>query len=106
VHKRCLISVWLLLIFQIFFIKAIAMQIEQPEYILQLDMHSFPRVLVINGVIIEKDMSGRGSSSSQFPINHWIKNGENTFELHYGPEKFIKKRTNENSRCYASVWVK
>jgi len=105
-HKFCLTSTWLLFIFQIFFIKAMAMQIEQPEYYLKLDMHSFPRTLVINGVIIEKDLSGRGSSSSQFPINHWIKKGENTLELHYGPEKFIKKRTNEHSRCGVSVWVK
>jgi len=82
------------------------MQIEQPEYFLKLDMHSFPRTLVINGVVIEEDLSGRGSSASQFPINHWIKKGENTLELHYGPEKFIKKRTNEYSKCNVAVWVK
>ncbi|VAW55983.1 hypothetical protein MNBD_GAMMA07-2245 [hydrothermal vent metagenome] len=102
--KLTLISLWLIL--QLFTMKAMAMQIEEPEYFLQLDVHEFPRMLVVNGVVIEKDQSGKGTSATAFPINHWIKNGENTLELHYGPENFIKKRTHQNSRCNVSIVVK
>jgi len=82
-----------------------AMQINEPEYYVKLNMQNCPRIIDINGIVIERNMKGH-SSNAEYPINHWIKNGENTISFHYGPEDFVKSLTDDNSVCNAAVWVK
>lgn len=81
------------------------MKIAEPEYYVKLDMHSCPRTVIINGVIIEDNPDGY-SSSTEFPVNHWIRDGENTLELFMLSDEDMDEDVNETSRCNASVWVK
>jgi len=81
------------------------MQIEKPEYFIKLDMYACPRYVDINGIVIEDDISGR-ASASEFPINHFIRKGNNTISIHYAPDAYMKQKTNSDSRCNISVWVR
>lgn len=56
------------------------MKIDKPNYYLKLKMMSCPRIVTFNGVELESDMNGN-SNYSEYPINHFIRNGENIIEL-------------------------
>lgn len=104
-HKKNIHSVIFLILLQLLFTKVYAMQIHEPEYYLKLNMQACPRFVDINGIEVERNLDAQ-SSSAEIPINHWIRNGENTISFHYGPEDFVKARINEHSTCNFAVWVK
>ena len=82
-----------------------ALDIKEPEYFIALDMQQTARVVVVNGIEIEADFEG-GSNQTTYPINHWIKNGENTVEIVYGPKDFMQSLMDENSTNKVSILVR
>ena len=104
-YIKLLAKLTLLLTIELISTKAYTMQIIEPEYYVKLDMHSCPRTVIVNGVIIEDNPDGY-SSASELPINHWIRNGENTLELFLLSDQDMEEEVNETSKCNISVWVK
>lgn len=85
--------------------KVSAMKISEPEYYLKLDMVACPHVVLVNGVHVVQDYDGN-SNSSTYPLNHLIRNGENSFDLVVGPQEYMKDNMSEQSRCRAEIRVK
>lgn len=81
------------------------MTLHEPEYYVKLNMQGCPRVIAINGVEIEADLDGT-SNFSEYPINHWIRNGQNQIELLIGSDEYMKDAIGALSRCALEVRVK
>ncbi|PKF63507.1 hypothetical protein CW745_01255 [Psychromonas sp. psych-6C06] len=58
------------------------MNYKKPFYSLRLKSNNAGYYLVINGCIIEEH-NGIEPNQMEFPINQWIKNGENSFEIYH-----------------------
>jgi hypothetical protein len=99
------LKVFIFLLLQLIALKVNAMQIKKPEYFIKLDMYACPRFIDINGIVLEKDLKGL-ASTAEYPINHFIRKGENTISIHYAPDEYMKTTTNADSRCNISVWVR
>ncbi|VUD69415.1 hypothetical protein TDB9533_04782 [Thalassocella blandensis] len=84
---------------------ASAMKIDKPSYFVKLNMTNCPRMIVVNGIEIEQDFEG-SSNYSEYPINHYIKNGENKFELLVGEKDYMEDTTTTSSQCSAEIRVR
>ncbi len=82
-----------------------AMKIEKPNYFLKLEMAKCPRVIAVNGIELERDFSS-ASNYSEYPINHYIRNGKNTLEFMVGEEQYMKGNTDNTSSCKAEIRVR
>jgi hypothetical protein len=71
-----------------------------------MKVHSFgTRYRVyINGVMVYKDSEGRGQITTSFPLNHWMKSGENTLALEVYPDD-EGTPINEKSEVNAEIYV-
>lgn len=81
------------------------MKIEKPSYYIKLNMVQCPRLVSINGIELERDFS-RSNTHAEYPINPYIKNGENSFELVVGEQDFMKEKTGGNSKCVVNLLVR
>lgn len=106
---RCRLAVKSLVIFIILSLsgcdKVSAMKITEPEYYLKLDMVACAHVVLVNGFHMAQDFQGYGNTST-YPLNHLIRQGENTFDLVVGPQGYMEKNTSDQSRCRAEIRVK
>ena len=82
-----------------------AMKIEKPSYYIKLNMVNCPRLLTVNGIEIERDFAG-DTSYGEYPINHYIKNGENSVEFLVGEKDYMLENVNENSKGIVEVRVR
>ena len=81
------------------------MNIEEPSYYLQLDTKLCPHVITVNGIQITAEYEG-SADNSRFPINPYIRNGQNQFELQLPPEDELKQFLSKDSLCSATIGVK
>ena len=82
------------------------MTIEKPYYYAKVNMNNCPRAIAINGFEIERDLDGEGKLINEYPINPYIREGENTLELIFPNEEFMKDVSTFDSKCNVSIWVK
>ncbi len=81
------------------------MNINQPSYFLKLKMNECPRSVAVNGVEIEQDYAGDANYTA-YPINPYIRNGENTFELIVGEQEAMEDSTSSTTECIIEIRVK
>ena len=55
---------------------------QQPFYTLRLSAQNCGYMMAVNGCLIEEDQIGE-MINMEYPINHWLKNGENTFDIYH-----------------------
>lgn len=82
-----------------------AMKIEKPQYYVKLNMVGCPRIVTVNGFEIESDFDG-STNLTEYPINHLIKNGENSIELAVGEKDFVLESQTKESMCEIKVLLK
>ena len=58
------------------------MNFKQPFYTLRLNTQHCGYRLAVNGCLIDEDRVGQ-MNSMEYPINQWLKNGENTIDIHH-----------------------
>ncbi len=85
--------------------KSNSMNINQPSYFLKLKMNECPRSVAVNGVEIEQDYAGDANYTA-YPINPYIRNGKNTFELIVGEQEDMEESTSETTECIVEIRVK
>ncbi|CAA0103993.1 Uncharacterised protein [BD1-7 clade bacterium] len=81
------------------------MKIDKPQYYIKASMADCPRVIMVNGVEIERDDDGY-TMDAEFPINQYIRDGMNHFSLNMADDNYLEKRVNEFSKCSVSILVK
>lgn len=82
-----------------------AMKIEKPQYYVKLNMVGCPRIVTINGVEVESDFDG-GTNLTEYPINHLIRNGENSIELAVGEKDFVLEAQTKDTICEIKVLLR
>ncbi len=77
---------------------------EKPVYTLQVETFGVAHFIKVNGATVIFDFDDEGQTSVVFPVNHWMRSGENTisFDL-YPPEP--GKPFNPNSYVRVSLMV-
>jgi hypothetical protein len=75
---------------------------KKPVFVLKLHSYGTRYNTYINGVMVYRDGDGRGQVTTSLPINHWLKSGDNTFELLVYPDK---KDTNINEKSTIQVEI-
>lgn len=58
------------------------MNYQQPVYTLRLTSKHCGYSITVNGCVIDDDISGQ-ATSMEYPINHYLKNGDNKFDIYH-----------------------
>jgi len=58
------------------------MNFKQPFYTLKLNTRHCGYSIAVNGCVIDEDRTGE-VSNTEYPINHYLKNGDNNIEIHH-----------------------
>ncbi|CAA0103997.1 Uncharacterised protein [BD1-7 clade bacterium] len=81
------------------------MKIEKPQYYVRISMVECPRIVIINGIEIERDDEGY-SVDVEIPINHYIRSGINEFSINIGDDSYMDEYVSPNSKCSVSIVLK
>ncbi len=77
---------------------------EKPVYTLQVETFGVAHFIKVNGATVIFDFDDEGQTSVVFPVNHWMRSGENTIAFHLLPPK-RGEQINPNSHVKIALTV-